>query len=113
MREQAFFLGEPLLQERVDSKTLFREVWRDYLTSAEAQSPKVQGVLTSWLATKEESSLFKLLYEAYDAKYLRFGFDPYEHLNVCWALLLDDALYGKHMNEVERCAIRKSAREAL
>ena len=76
LREQAFFLGEPLLQERVDTKTLFREIWRDYLSSPEAQEEDAQAVISNWLTSKKEPALFSLLYDAYNAKYARYAFEP-------------------------------------
>ena len=113
LREQAFFLGEPLLQERVDSETLLREVWRDYLSSPAAQAPEVTSVLTSWLDHKEESTLFSLLNDAFKGKYLQYGFKPFTHMHTCKDVLLSETTYTAFMADVERAAIRKTARESL
>jgi exodeoxyribonuclease V beta subunit len=113
LREQAFFLGEPLLQERVDTKTLFREIWRDYLSSADAQKSDAQQVLTAWLDAKKETGLFSLLYDAFNAKYARYAFEPNSNAQIQISRLKASDGLDALEQSVEHAAIRNEARSEL
>ncbi|MGB0648120.1 MAG: UvrD-helicase domain-containing protein, partial [Bradymonadia bacterium] len=113
LREQAFHLGEPLLQERIDTKTLFREIWRDFLSSSAAQSKSTHSVLKRWLENKAESTLFELLYDAYNGKYVQQQYDLVEASQRSMSVLRDASSFDALESVLDNAAITSAARIGL